>query len=177
MNGKKWTLVVSLTLILLGCAQIKGNWFLTNERYEEGIRSFEKVILANPDDPAANYYMGRYYLALEKPEQALPYFRKAVQLKRTSANYHFWLAVAHWAVMDFEAERESYLLALSLDKKHVPARLYLGHNFLDNGDWQKALDQYDKVLKQDRYNPEALYNKGLALKPLKKPAEEIEMPS
>jgi tetratricopeptide (TPR) repeat protein len=158
----------------LGCAQIKGNWFLTNERYEEGIRSFEKVILANPDDPAANYYMGRYYLALEKPEQALPYFRKAVQLKRASANYQFWLGVAYWAVMDFKAERESYLRALSLDKKHVPARLYLAHNHLDKGEWQKALTQYEKVIKQDRYNPEALYSRGLALKQLNKPAEEIQ---
>jgi len=173
MKRRIWSLVISLTLILSGCAQVKGQWYLTHESYEEGIRAIAKLHQQNPDDPVANYYMGRYYLALEQPEQALPYLEKAAKLKPNKADYHFWLGVAYWAVRDFEKERQSYWRALAANANHMPTRLYLGNNFLDNGQWKQALNQYDKVLTKDPYNPEALYNRGLALENLKRTNEEI----
>ncbi|MBT8763979.1 tetratricopeptide repeat protein [Desulfohalobiaceae bacterium Ax17] len=165
-------LVISLTLLLCACLP-NGKRFLVEERYEEGIRAFEQVLQEDPENHEANYYIGRFYLAQEKPDKALPYLRRAVQLAPDKADYHFWLGVAYWAVRDFENERKSYRQALKLNKDHVPARLYLAHNLLDSGQWEAALKEYDGVLKNDPYNPEALYNRGLALKKLNKPVEEI----
>ncbi|WP_457572005.1 tetratricopeptide repeat protein [Desulfovulcanus sp.] len=166
-------LVLCLTLFLCACLP-NGKRFLVEERYEEGIRTFQQVLQKDPQNPKANYYVGRFYLAQEKPEKALPYLRRAVQLAPDKADYHFWLGVAYWAVRDFEKERKSYQQALRLNKNYVPARLYLAHNLLDNGQWAAALKEYDKVLKKDPYHPEALYNRGLALKKLNKPEEEIK---
>jgi tetratricopeptide (TPR) repeat protein len=45
---------------------------------------------------------------------------------------------------------------------------------LDNGEWQEALNNYDLVIRQAPYNPEALYNRGLALIELKRPKEEAK---
>jgi tetratricopeptide (TPR) repeat protein len=173
MNKRILILVLILTLIMSGCAQVKGRWYLTNERYEEGIRSIGELYRQNPEDPVANYYMGRYHLALEQPEQALPYLAKAAKLKSSKADYHFWLGVAYWGVMDFDKERSSYRRALATDVNHLPARLYLGHNLLDSGQWKEALKQYGIVLGKDQYNPEALYNRGLALDKLKRIDEEM----
>lgn len=167
-------LIVCVAAALFGCSDITGRYYLKNEKYEQGVRAFEKVHHDNPNDPAANYYLGRFYLAQEKGQRAIPYLRRAVKLEPDKANYYFWLGVAYWTVMDFAAERKSYLRALALDKNHLPARLYLAHNLLDNGAWKKALSQYDEVLEKDPYNPEALYNKGLALKQLNRPTPEIQ---
>lgn len=167
-------LTICLILALLGCARFTGNYYLENEQYDEGIHTFERMVREDPNDAVANYYVGRFYLAQEKPEKALPFLSRAAELKPEDADNHFWLGVARWAAMDFEAERKSYLRALAVDQNHIPARLYLAHNYLDNGEWKKALKNYDMILMKDRYNPEALYNRGLALQQLRRPADEIE---
>jgi len=151
---------------------LKGEQLLKNEQYEDGVVTFESIVTKEPKNPEAQYYLGRFYLALERPEEALPYLKRAVQTDPAKADYHFWLGVAYWAIRDFDLERESYLQALAKDTKHVPARLYLAHNFLDSGEWQEALENYDLLLRREPHNPEALYNRALALMELQRPKEE-----
>ena len=174
MHFRPWLLGICLLLPLLNCSHPSGKHYLENEQYAEGIRIFQETLRKDPSNAAASYYMGRFYLAQEKPEQAMPYFQRATELASHEADYHFWQGVAYWAVMEFEKERLSYQRALALDKNHIPALLYLAHNLLDEGAWKKALAQYDTVLQKDRYNPEALYNRGLALQQLDRADEEID---
>ncbi|MBN1254589.1 MAG: tetratricopeptide repeat protein [Deltaproteobacteria bacterium] len=122
--------------------------------------------------PEAHFYMGRSLLASNQPEKALPYLEKAVALSPDQADFHFWLGVAHWAHKDFIEERNQYAQAIDLEPDHILANLYLGHNFMDRGEWDKALVQYDKVLAVDPNLPHALYNRGLIFRNLGKTAEE-----
>jgi tetratricopeptide (TPR) repeat protein len=151
---------------------LKGERLLENEQYHNGVATFKSIVQEEPKNPEAQYYLGRFYLALERPEEALPHFKQAVQGDPAKEDYHFWLGVTYWAIRDFDLERKTYLQALTKDPKHVPARLYLAHNFLDSGEWQEALENYDLVLLQEPYNPEALYNRALALMELNRPKEE-----
>lgn len=123
--------------------------------------------------PEANFFMGRSLLAANQPEKALPFLEKAVALSPDLADYHFWLGVAHWALKDFSEERNQYVRAITINQDHIPAHLYLGHNFMDRGEWGKALTQYEKVLAIDYTTPNALYNRALALKKLRRSAEEV----
>ena len=172
MDTKRWLLLLTLVLLMSGCMSLKGERLLKNEQYQEGIATFKSIVREEPKNAEAQYYLGRFYLALERPEQALPHLKQAVRGDPAKADYHFWLGVAYWAIRDFALERKSYLQALAKDPKHLPARLYLAHNFLDSGEWQKALDNYDLLLQRQPYNPEALYNRGLALMELHRPHEE-----
>jgi tetratricopeptide (TPR) repeat protein len=174
MDTKRWLLLLSLVLWIPGCMSLKGDRLLKNEQYQDGLATFKNIVQVEPKNPDAQYYLGRFYLALERPEEGLPHLKRAVQGDPAKADYHFWLGVAYWAIRDFESERNSYLQALAKDPKHVPARLYLAHTFLDSGEWQEALDNYDSVLLQDAYNPEALYNRALALAELGRPKEETK---
>jgi tetratricopeptide (TPR) repeat protein len=119
-----------------------------------------------------NFVMGRLHLAANHPEKALPYLEKAVASSPDVPDFHFWLGVAHWALKNAHEERNQYMQAIAADQDYIPAHLYLGHNFLDGGEWEKALAQYDTVLALDPGLPNALYNRGLALKNLGRPAEE-----
>ena len=157
-----------------GCMSLKGERLLKNEKYQDGLATFTGIVQEEPQNPEAQYYLGRFYLALERPEEALPHLKRAVQGDPAKADYHFWLGVAYWAIRDFDFERKSYLQALAIDPKHVPARLYLAHTFLDSGEWQEALDNYDLLLRQEPYNPEALYNRALALAELGWAKEETK---
>ena len=172
MDIKRWLLLLSLMLWIPGCMSLKGDRLLKNEQYQDGLATFTGIVHEEPKNPEAQYYLGRFYLALERPEEALPHLKQAVRGDPAKADYHFWLGVAYWAIRDFDLERKSYLQALAKDPKHVPARLYLAHNFLDSGEWQEALDNYNLLLPREPHNPEALYNRALALKELHRPKEE-----
>jgi tetratricopeptide (TPR) repeat protein len=172
MDTKRWLLLLTLVLLMPGCMSLKGERLLKKEQYQDGIDTFKSIVQKEPENPKAQYYLGRFYLAQEKPEEALPHLKRAVQGDPAKADYHFWLGVAYWAVRDFDLERRSYLRALAKDQKHLPSRLYLAHNYLDSGEWQEALKNYDLLLRREPYNPEALYNRALALKELHRPHEE-----
>jgi tetratricopeptide (TPR) repeat protein len=172
MDIKRWFLLLTLMIWMPGCMSLRGEQFLKSEQYQDGIATFKSIVHKEPKNPEAQYYLGRFYLAMERPEEALPHLKQAVQGHPAQADYHFWLGVAYWAIRDFGLERKSYFQALAQDPKHMPARLYLAHNFLDSGEWQAALDNYDLLLRREPYNPEALYNRALALRELHRPQEE-----
>ncbi|MDQ7032381.1 MAG: tetratricopeptide repeat protein [Desulfonauticus sp.] len=171
---KRWWLFLLIGLLLLSGCLPNGKMFLAQERYAEGIRIFQPIVQKQPNNPKANYYLGRFYLAQKKVEKAIPYLKRAVQLDPNKAEYHFWLGVAYWAVRNFSKERQCYLQALQLQPKFLPARLYLGHNYFDSGEWKKALTAYNEVLKLAPYNPEALYNRALVFHNLKQPQKELQ---
>jgi tetratricopeptide (TPR) repeat protein len=172
MDIKRCLLLLSLVLWIPCCMSLKGERLLKNEQYQDGVATFKNIVQEEPKNPDAQYYLGRFYLALERPEEGLPHLKRAVQGDPAKADYHFWLGVAYWAVRDFDLERRSYLQALAKDPKHLPSRLYLAHNFLDSGEWQEALKNYDLLLRREPYNPEALYNRALALRELHRSHEE-----
>ena len=117
--------------------------------------------------------MARYLLALNRPKAAYPYIKEAVALDFKNAEYHFWLGVCYHDLKRYQEERKSYLRALEFDSRHGPAYLYLAHSYLDNGEWAKALSAYDKVLEIEKDQPQAMYNRGLALNKLHRFADEI----
>ncbi|MGL1861649.1 MAG: tetratricopeptide repeat protein [Pseudodesulfovibrio sp.] len=179
---RKVTVLALATLLLMtvvGCvkvnpySQMMGPYYLKQREYKDGVEAFIERLKGNPGDDSAAYYVGRFYLALKKPDQAMPYFEQAAAAAPEDANYRFWIGVTHWAKLEFDKERESYEKALALDSNHISANLYLGHGFIDEKQWAQALVQYDKVIGLDRYNPEALYNRGVALGGLGKYQEEI----
>ncbi|NDV28333.1 tetratricopeptide repeat protein [Desulfovibrio sp. JC010] len=147
-------------LLLSGCAQIAGPYYLNHGEFEDGIRVLGEEFRENPEDAAAAYYLGRYYLALEEPELAAGLLKKAAGLEPENSEYRFWVGVACWALEDFEEEQASYRQALSLDEDNVSANLYLAHTYLDEGKLDQALVLYDKVIRMDKYNPQALYNRA-----------------
>ena len=150
-----------------------GPYYLKQRQYEEGVASFKEKLQSDPGNDTAAYYVGRYYLAMKKPDEAMPYLQKAAELEPEKANYRFWVGVAHWAKLEFDEERKAYEEALALDPDHISANLYYGHGFVDDGQWDKALVQYDTVISLDRYNPEGLYNRAVALGGLGRTDDEV----
>lgn len=157
----------AFAVMVTGCTGVTGQYYLGMEKYGQGQKKFEQVIAEHPDDAMGYYYLGRMLLAQDKPEAALPHLKKAVQLAPQDDDYHFWLGINYWSVMDYKREREEYLKAIELNSRATYAHLYLGHNYLDKREWKKALEHYTIVLKKNKYDPEALYNSAIARHGLK----------
>ena len=173
---KCFCLLLAIFLLLSGCeigTRVQGQYYLHNEKYNEGIETFREKLKKNAFDPAAHYYMGRYLLAMNRPNDAYPYLREAVALDFKNADYHFWLGVCFNGLGNLKKERESYLRAIRFDERHVPAHLYMGHSYLEHSQWEKALNAYDRVLDLQSDHAQALYNRALTFNQMQRIPEEI----
>jgi type IV pilus assembly protein PilF len=83
-------------------------------------------------------------------------------------NYHLGIAYQGRGLRDMAMER--FQKAVSLKKDYSEAHNYIGVIYMDMGQWEKAIDSFDKALANYLYaSPEyALYNSGLAYYNLQK---------
>lgn len=151
--------------------QLQGQYYLNRNDFASGRATFAPRVVENPDDPKLNYFMARFELGADKPEAALPYIQKAVKLAPANADYHFWEGVTWWALMKPDKERAAYEKALSIDPNHLSANLYLAHNMLDRRRNAEALKLYEKTLALNPDEPQAMYNRAVALERLKRDRE------
>ena len=152
--------------------QVKGQYFLKTEKFEQGVSNFRAELAEDPNSPSANYFMGRFLLGEEKAQEAAAHFAKAVQFAPDNADYRFWLGVAEGETGEESAERRNYLAALKIDPDHLMSRTYLAHLQLKAGENEKALKNYERVLEDWPYSAQALYNRALILGRLGRTPEE-----
>jgi len=150
----------------------KGDYYLSNEKYEQGRESFAVEVAENPESSLANYYYGRFLLQDGEYEQALQHLLKARTLDPENADYQFWSGIAFGAEKDTKKEEESYRRALAIDKNHLQSMVYLGHIEFRKKNYQKALALYSKALEIWPESPSALYNRALILHKLGRSPEE-----
>lgn len=172
-------IMTGFVLLLNGCSagqmikyNYQGSQYLKNQNYTLGESTFFDAVARTPNDPTANYFLGRFLLGNNKPEEALPYLLKAVTLNGKEPNYLFWQGVAYGKVGNSKQERQSYEQVLKIDNKHVQALTYLGHNLLKNREYEASLSTYQKVLDIAPNNPSALYNRALIANILNQSSEE-----
>jgi len=152
--------------------QFAGEHYLQTRDYSKGEIVFQEEVQKNPQNPSANYYLGRFLLAQEKHREALPYFEKAASLSPGNDEYTFWLGVGYGENGLPVKERQAYQSVLKNDPKHLQSLIYLAHNYLKNKQYGKSLDLYHKALKEWPESPSALYNRALIFKILGRTPEE-----
>ena len=179
MTLKNLIVLAGLIFLLSGCSagqmfgnKFQGNRYLDNKDYRQGELVFRDAVAQDPDAPLANYYLGRFLLAQDKSQQALPYLQKAASLEQSNTDYLFWQGRAQGAVGDLRAERASYLKVLRINAKHVPALTSLGHNQFKQKEYRVAHATYTKVLSLQPNSPSALFNKALIDRIIKHPKDE-----
>lgn len=179
MRFQHFIAFLSLVFLLNGCSagqtmqnNYQGNRYLENKDYRQGELTFRETVTQNPNDPLANYYLGRFLLAQNKAQQALPYLKKAASLDQKNTDYLFWQGVAHGELGESKMERASYRKVLAINAKHAEALTYLGHNQFKVKEYEAALVTYNKVLEIWPNSPPALYNRALIARILKHTPEE-----
>ncbi len=143
--------------------KVQGVHYLDGERYEEGIRTFEKAVAENPENAEVHYYLGRCRMGAGQEALALDPLKTAAALDSLEPDYHYWLGVAFHENGEIGSEQACYERALEHDPEHVPALTYLGHIHLENGKLQEALDIYQRLVGLQSESPSVLYNRALIL--------------
>lgn len=183
ISGKSRALCILLmTLLFCSCAKGKpadgqkgrlvGQQQLSGDNLRQQAIVLKKKVTLEPANANANFSYGRVLLAMKQSRQALPYFEKAATLVPDNAEYLFWQGVAYGENKKSAKERLSYQRALQYDEKHEQALVYLGNNYLSGKAYQPALDCYQRALAISPDNAQALYNRAIICKQLRRTPEE-----
>ena len=94
---------------------------------EEAIAECEKAIALDPDYGNPYNDIGVYLIELGRPEEAIPWFRKAMSAERYCCYQfpHFNLGRVRFMQGDFVAARRSFEQSLRHDPDYLPARMAL----------------------------------------------------
>ena len=118
--------------------------------HQKEVFYYEKAIALGFKEDRIFYNLGMAYGDLNRLEEAIVAFKKALDIDPDSADNHFGLAMAYYqsGIADRLAEEE-FLKAIKMDPANLDARLYLSMLYTDRGELPKAAKQLQKILEID----------------------------
>ncbi len=126
-----------------------GELFLYTRQYEHARRFFRKLVDHPQMGPLANFYLGLAYLSLNKPKNAIQYFRHYLAAEPDSAIAHSKIALCHLELEEFDRAREACEAALEAEPGNVMARFTRGCTSIAEGDYHAALRDLGAILDDD----------------------------
>ena len=123
-----------------------GELFLYTRNYEQARRFFRKLVDHAEFGHIASYYLGLAYLSLNKPKNAIQYFRGYLAREQGSAIGHSKIALCHLELEEFARAREACEQALLCEQDNVMARFTLGCTELAEGSYADGLATFESIL-------------------------------
>jgi len=115
-------------------------------RLEDAAMAYRTAIgweAPKPDDPKPYLGLGRVLVKQNRPAEALPYLRQAVQMQQASAEAHEELGKAYSALGDLGAAQQEIEKAMELAPKVVRLHFMLGQLYRRAGQMEKAKAEFD----------------------------------
>jgi tetratricopeptide (TPR) repeat protein len=131
--------------------------------YEEAVKQFQIVTVADPKQDVAFANLGNSYHQLKKEDDAAAAYQKAIALKPMEAAYHNNLGLALGAAKKLDEAKASFEMAASLDPMKAGDYLFNeGAMYNNNSDYPKAIEAFKKTLDKDPNNKSAMLQIALS---------------
>ncbi|MEO7083737.1 MAG: tetratricopeptide repeat protein [Gemmatimonadaceae bacterium] len=133
---------------------------IANQRDDDARVAVQALVKAGPADDAALHCMGRIFVAMDKPGDAIDWFEKAVAANEQSSLHHLWLANAlgmqapHTSKLKLpflarriksEFDRASQLDPSSIEARHGLIQFYSQAPSAMGGSMEKAHEQAREI--------------------------------
>ena len=132
---------------------------------EKAIEQFKTALAKAPDDPDLQLRVGAAYVAIGRPDDALPMLRKVLEKRPTSAEANHYIGRGlKLKGGSLEADALHYLKrAVELDPNRAEFHVYLAWaaNDATPAQLELARDEIDKALALDKVNAEAYWQRGV----------------
>ncbi|GEM_PF-5333503 len=131
--------------------------------YNEALINFQKSLTLNPRNDKAAMALVLLYDRLSKPEQAISFCRNMIFTSQNHGLFNYLLA-SLLVKADQTGEAERILSGMKEDSPDMVAGVALLRGLIayKDGDYPKAIIEYEKSLSAKKENIVALYNKGVA---------------
>jgi tetratricopeptide (TPR) repeat protein len=108
--------VINLGLAYLG----KGD-------HTKALEELRSVAASNPRNPVIRVSLGRVWFAMDKTEQAIAEYKKALELYREYGAAHYYLGLAYLKLNNVDAARSSFKEAVRIIPETEHGRSALGY--------------------------------------------------
>jgi tetratricopeptide (TPR) repeat protein len=164
----------------------KGIELYNSWEYQEAEKILRDALKTDPQDIAANFYLGLSILLQEKYSEALEIFQKVeddqgkVKLQKASNipdEYQIQIALAR-AHLGLKQNAEAWKILESAEKAHPgfpDVHVYQGAYYIQVNDPKKAIKELEKAMQLDAKNIYAHYYAGHAYLRLGNPARAVDM--
>ena len=139
-----------------------GMLFLQNNKLEDAITVFRKIIILNPSDVNTLINIGIAYYELNQLDEALEYLKKAESLHGESSEVYYSLGLVYEKKNDTTKALTYYKKAVSYNTTHTEALINLGNIYLQQNEFYNAKDTYEKALNTRSKDPNIYHNLGVA---------------
>jgi tetratricopeptide (TPR) repeat protein len=135
---------------LLGWAE------MLNEKYDEALMNFQKVLMREPQNALARINVG--YICLKKKifGEAIEHLSKAIRLgqdKRAVLYAHFYLGLVYFEREMYEDAENFFLKALALGPSLIEAYYELGRTYWFSGQRDEAKVTWHRGLAANKFSP------------------------
>ena len=147
--------------------------------YADAEPLLRQAVALNPNHYQSRYNLGFVLAKLGKPQEARIHLEKALQLKPESSEARFQLAAVLRSLGQDERAQEELEKFQEKKQKSVKenvagTKVKQANEFLEQGDYQRAVDYYREAVAEDPGNARTYYDLALALDRLGQIAEERE---
>lgn len=115
------------------------------EKYEEAIALFGKVVTQSPQNEYGWLYRGLCYSSIKQYEDAIPDYEKAIQLKPLNSKTWLNLGMAKQGITDYEGAIEAYNKALYINENSGGAHYSRGEVYELLGKTDSACADFEKA--------------------------------
>jgi tetratricopeptide (TPR) repeat protein len=131
--------------------------------YEEAVKQFQIVTVADPKQDVAFANLGNSYHQLKKEEEAVAAYQKAIALKPMEAAYQNNLGLSLGSMKKLDEAKAAFEMAASLDPMKAGDYLFNeGAMYNNNSDYPKAIEAFKKTLDKDPNNKSAMLQIALS---------------
>lgn len=148
-----------------------GRSYYGNKNFPQAAESFQHAIQINPNSVEAHrllgysYYFGKDYT---KAVESLNWlFTSAPATATITSDDHYRLAVSYLGVKDTTNAITQYEIAVT-DTTQVEAMNELARVYMGRGNYDKAVETFDRYIALNPKNPAAYYNIGITLMSMKR---------
>jgi tetratricopeptide (TPR) repeat protein len=127
----------------------------------KSLAELQAVVTHSPDNPIAQYNLGRVHAARGEWEQARQHYQKAIDLRADYTIARLSLAQLQLSQGDFDASLKGSQQVLTYDRNSTGARLIASAAFMGQKKFAEARQLLDSMLKANPSAPDVLFQVGV----------------
>ena len=137
--------------------------YFRQEYYEGAIKEFEKLVELNIGSEFVHTKLGYAYYNQKQFEKAIEHYSRALEYEDQNAGTHHILGKIYALTGDYKKSEQHLLFAIILKDQLIDAEyLSLALTYKMTKDYKKALEYFEKALKENPMNERALYERATA---------------
>jgi tetratricopeptide (TPR) repeat protein len=127
------------------------------EEYKKAIVDLKKSIKIKTHDDAY-FNLGYCYSKIERDNDAIIYFSKAIIIENNNGDYYFSRGLSYENLKVYDRAIRDFNKSIDLNYNIVYCYLEIGNIYYQKGEFEKSVEYYVKAYEIDNKNIEILYN-------------------